>query len=228
MIDKNFIFCILNPGTLVHFFLPRVEGGWKKAFLRLASFDPRQRKTKMQHILFKRVPAALILASLMLVGCAMPTSVIDLYETRAAPEDEAIIFGRVKVIENEKTANLSSLLGESTFSIIVLPDGSSKGIYHRLHGEGYFYWHLPQGGYSIAGFEWMRGSELKGRIFAHFNAPRGKTVTYIGTLGIRFDGGRYTKFIEDEYEIAVTTFKKEFPEIKGEFTRNLMRMEKER
>jgi len=194
---------------------------------------PKQkRKQKMQDILSSKSVVILMFAFLVILGCATPSSVIDLYKTRSAPENEVIIFGRVKVIDKGKIANLSSFSGElmkeSTFNIVVLPDGSSKAIYHPLRGDGYFYLHLPQGGYSIAGFEWWHEGFVKGPIFAHFNAPKDKTITYIGTLGINFAGDRYTKFVEDEYELAMTKFKSEFPEIEGEFTKNLMQMETRR
>jgi hypothetical protein len=169
----------------------------------------------------------LMVASVILMGCA--SSSINLSKARSVAEDKGIVFGRVKVIDdNMKIATLSRLLGNSIFSLILLPDGSSKGIYHPLHGEGYFYWHLPKGGYSIVGFEWMDNAYIKGRIFAHFNAPKDQTATYIGTLRISFAGDRYTFFIEDDYDFAITAFRKQYPEIKREFTRDLMRMEAQR
>ncbi len=182
----------------------------------------------MQDIPSNKITVTLMVASLILIGCA--SSLIDLSKTKSVPMDEGIVFGRVKVIDTDKMeiANLSSVFGESTFTLTLLPDGSSKGIYHPLHGEGYFYWHLPNGGYSIAGFEWKHHGVVSGRIFAHFNVPKDGTITYIGTLTMSFGRGRYTSFVEDDYDFAMTTFRKQFPEIQGQFTRELMQMEKQR
>jgi len=182
----------------------------------------------LQDTPFHKISVALMVTSLILMGCA--SSLIDLSKTKSVPKDEGIIFGRVKVIDTDKMkiANLSSVFGESTFTLTLLPDGSSKGIYHPLHGEGYFYWHLPKGGYSIAGFEWKRDGIVRGRIFAHFNVPKDGTITYIGTLAMSFGRGRYTRFIEDDYDLAMKAFRDVFPEIEGDISKDLMRMEAQR
>lgn len=163
--------------------------------------------------------------SLVLDGCA--SSPIILSETTILPQNEGIVFGRVKVMSNGKPRSLSSIFGESTWDIVILPNGSSRAIYCPLYGEGYFYWHLPPSGYTIAGFEEAAGRG-KGRLFAHFTVLRENSVTYIGTLTILFVGARYTRFVEDEYDLAVTKFKSKFPEIKGEITKNCMKMEEQR
>lgn len=163
--------------------------------------------------------------SLVLNGCA--SSPIILSETTIVPQNEGIVFGRVNVMSDGKTKSLSSIFGESTWDIVILPNGSSRAIYCPLYGEGYFYWHLPPGGYAIAGFE-EAGGKRKGRLFAHFTVLRENSVTYIGTLTILFAGARYTRFVEDEYDLAVTKFKSKFPEIKGEIGKNSMKMEEQR
>ena len=163
--------------------------------------------------------------SLVLNGCA--SSPIILSEATIVPQNEGIVFGRVKVMSNGKTKSLSSIFGASTWDIVILPNGSSRAIYCPLYSEGYFYWHLPPGRYAIAGFE-EAGGRSKGRLFAHFTVPRENSVTYIGTLTILFAGARYTRFVEDEYDLAVTKFKSKFPKIKGEITKNSMKMEEQR
>ena len=163
--------------------------------------------------------------SLILNGCA--SSPIILSETTIVPQNEGIVFGRVKVMSDGKTMRLTSIFGARTWEISILPNGSSRAIYCLLNGEGYFYWHLPPGGYTIAGFEGA-GGRIKGRLFAHFTVLRESSVTYIGTLTILFTGERYARFIEDEYDLAVTKFKSKFPKIKGEITKNSMKIEEHR
>ncbi len=163
--------------------------------------------------------------SLVLTGCA--SSPIILSETTIVPQNEGIVFGRVKVMSDGKAKSLSSIFGESTWDIVILPNGSSRATYCPLSGEGYFYWHLQPGGYVIAGFE-EGGGKKKGRLFVHFTVHRENSVTYIGTLTILFAGARYTGFVEDEYDLAVTKFENKFPKIKGEITKNPMKMEERR
>ncbi len=100
-------------------------------------------------------------------------------------------------------------------------------MYCPLKDDGSFSWHLPPGGYTIAAFEWRHGGVSRGRVFAHFTVPKGK-VSYIGTLTLVFRGSRFIKFIEDEYDPATRAFKKQFPEVKEDITKNLLEMEKER
>ncbi len=164
--------------------------------------------------------------SLLLSGCA--SSPIILSETTIVPQNEGIVFGRVKVMSNGKEKSVSSpVSGESTWSVVILPDGSSRGIYCPLYGEGYFYWHLPPGGYTIAGFE-GEGGRTKGRLFAHFTVLKENSVAYIGTLTVLFSGARYTRIVEDEFDLAVTKFKSKFPKIKEEIIKNPMRVEEQR
>jgi len=159
---------------------------------------------------------------LLLTGCA--TSPIDLSEIKSLPQGEGIVFGRVKVIEGRKEKNLSSVLGESQFRVIILPDNSSKAIYVPLKDDGSFIWHLPEGSYTIASFEWRSHGTLEGRIFANYRVLKNK-ATYIGTLAISFSGTRYVTYVADEYELSSVTFKHKFPDMQEEVIRYLMQME---
>jgi hypothetical protein len=165
-----------------------------------------------------------ILIILLLTGCA--SSPIDLSEIKLLPQDEGIVFGCVKVIEGGKEKKLS-LLGESKFRLIILPDNSSKAIYVPLKDDGTFIWHLPAGSYTIASFEWHSYGILGGRVFASFRVLKNK-ATYIGTLTLSFTGTRYTMFVVDEYEASSITFKDKFPDMKEEAIRYLMQMEERR
>jgi hypothetical protein len=166
----------------------------------------------------------IFLVILLFAGCA--TSPIDLSEIKSLPEDQGIVFGRVKVIEGGKTENLSSIFGESIFGVIILPDNSSKAIYVPLKNDGSFIWHLAEGGYTIASFEWFSYGR-QGRIFAYYTVLKNK-ATYIGTLTLSFSGGRYEEYVVDEYELTSRTIKSQFPEMKQEVIRSLMQMEKRR
>jgi hypothetical protein len=169
----------------------------------------------------------LLLAFVMfLASCA--SSPIKLSETDEIATDERIVFGRVKVMRGEEAINWEwkPLFGPGQFEISILPDGSSEAIYYRLSDDGSFYWHLPPGGYSIAGYHWQfsEGMSSGNRIFADFIVPGERTATYIGTLVIA--GGLIS--IEDEYEEAINAFNSKFEEFREPITKNLMRLEKRR
>lgn len=164
---------------------------------------------------------------LFLASCA--PSPIKLSEIHQMAQYERIVFGRVKVILGKEVINWEwKLFGPGKFDISILPDASSKAFSYRLSGGGSFYWHLPPGGYSIAGFHWERNGFSGGRIFADFTVPKEKTATYIGTLMILFGGGRYYFTIKDDFEEAVNAFNSKFATFKEPITKSLLRLEKRR
>ena len=160
---------------------------------------------------------------LVLSGCA--SSPIDLSKTKSFPQNDGVVFGRVRIISDGETEKLTTIFGESRFGVLLLPDQSSKAMYVPLKDDGSFFWHLPPGGYTIAGFEYQKSTT--GRIFAHFDVIKDK-VTYVGTLTIMFRGSRYAISVEDEYDSAIKEFRKRFSEIKGEARKSLLEMEKRR
>lgn len=178
------------------------------------------------------IPVGLVSALILVLFSACASSPLNLTHTQTIPRNEGIAFGRVKVFsEGNERKGFSTILGESTMSVLVLPDNSSQGTSFPLRDAGFFFWHLPLGGYTIAGFEGLT-TELfrhliRGRVSARFQVLP-DAATYIGTLTLMFEGSRYAKFVEDDYERAVEEFRKRFPQIKGEETKSLMVMEKER
>lgn len=173
---------------------------------------------------------ACALALALLSACT--ASPIDLAETSALPAHEGIAFGRVRfVLDGEATENFTSILGDSSMSVLILPEHSSHGTYAPLRGNGYFFWHLPAGGYTVAGFEGRSspnaGYHIQGRVFADFQvAP--DTATYIGTLTLLLKNNRYARAVSDDYEPAVAEFRQRFPQRQGEVRKALMVLEKER
>jgi hypothetical protein len=148
--------------------------------------------------------------ALLLAGCAS-TSQIALNDINSVSPEERIVFGRVHVMEGEKSIEWSKkLFGPGTFEVVVLPESSSRAAYYQLSGDGTFYWRLIPGKYAIAAFEWQSGIRRTGRIFAEFTIPQEPKPAYIGTLRILFVGNRYGFFVVDEYEKAVGAFREEF------------------
>lgn len=172
----------------------------------------------------------LMLAGLLLAaGCT--SGPFDLSQVRSVPASEGVAFGRVKVVWKGDEQNLTAFLGEKPWSIVILPDGSSNASDFSLSGDGSFFWHLPPGGYTIADFQGvtpsLAGSGVKGRIFTHLNVV-GNAATYVGTLTLSFDQGRYRMSVEDDYERATKDLSLKFPGIKMDVRKELMVMERRR
>ena len=176
-----------------------------------------------------------ILLILSLTGCA--TS-IDLLKTKTVPQNESIVFGRIKVISKGEEINWPTY-PIHRFNVSILKEGSSEGVIYMLaDGDGSFYWHLQPGDHTIAGFDWRRRTtdilglprteEVRGRIFANFKAAEVGSLVYIGTLTMVFEdkGYRYFMSIEDESDHASKVFNSKFPNLKREALKNLMQLEK--
>lgn len=167
---------------------------------------------------------ASILIILFLTGCA--SSPIDYSALKPLARGEGVVFGRVKLIEEDKEAALS-LLGESKFGLFLLPQKASQAIYVPLKEDGTFIWHLPAGSYTIAGFERRSYGTLTGRVFAGYRVFENK-ATYIGTLAITFVGTRYLIGIVDEYALSSRVLQDKAPGLKMEVISHLMHMEESR
>jgi hypothetical protein len=154
---------------------------------------------------------------------------------RTIPEGEGLAFGRVKLKWKGDEKSFTTVLGEKPWSVVILPDDSSTAIDFQLGGDGVFFWHLPPGGYTVAGFQGVTpelfSSRVKGRVFAHFNVVRSAGM-YIGMLTLSFDesGYPYQRTVEDEYELATRDLAARFPEIDINMNvrKELMVMERQR
>ncbi len=178
----------------------------------------------MSSTLFARVVSIIVAA--LLAGC---TSAVDLTPADAVPPSEGVVFGRVKMVWKGETKTLTSMLGESTLSVVLLADGSSNATSVPLRDDGSFYWHLPPGGYTIAGFEGLTpdlfSRRMKGRIFARFGA-RQTLATYVGTLTLLFEAPPgYRMVVADDYAQAVKDLADRFPRLALTSQKDLMVLE---
>jgi len=177
----------------------------------------------------------LIILILALTGCA--TS-IDLLKTKTLPQNESVVFGRIKVISKGEEVNWPTY-PIHRFNVSILKEGSSEGVsYNLAGGDGSFYWHLRPGDYTIASFDWLRRTtdflglpdteQIRGRIFANFKVAEGGSLNYIGTLTMVFEdkGYRYFMGVGDEFDQATKVLSDKFSNIKGDTVKNLMRLEK--
>jgi len=181
----------------------------------------------------------ILILALLLISCASPLGhsvrLYD-YDIETVPGQEALVFGRVKVIEKGEPLDWG-FWKDRTSSITILPESNpERAPYsYELDGDGSFYWPLPAGGYTITDFQtWyyrgvFRADRLVRRvIFARFIIPEAPAPIYIGTLTIREEEGRYTIHVEDEYEQAFQRLKERVPEVTGPVTKRLMQLKERR
>ncbi len=179
----------------------------------------------------------ILILALLLTSCtSLLGHIVKLHDIETVPGQEALVFGRVKVVENgESLENWdSSLFSVSSFKIHILPEASPEPVsyFYYLTENGSFYWPLSAGGYTITDFTWtvfiriIRSDQRV--IFAQFVVPEETPLVYIGTLIIHLEEGRHTMGIEDEYDQALQVVKQRFPEISGPVTKRLMQLKERR
>ena len=186
---------------------------------------------------------------LFLTSCAQhqwpppPISPIELNTAKSIPAGEAIVFGRVNVIINEKPF-VWDRFWRDKFHLYLLPDSSSEAIVYTLSDDGSFSWHLPPGNYTITSFKWFRGNNYLIRpVFASFSVPEQIESVYVGELVISFiqTGARAypqktwklprafpVMHTEDNYQQTLRQQRINMSGEKGEITKRLMRLEEKR
>ena len=177
----------------------------------------------------------ILILALLLTSCVSLGHIVRLYDIETVPGQEALVFGRVKVVENGESLNWSSsFFRTSSFSIHILPEAGPEPVsyFYYVKEDGSFYWPLSAGGYTITDFKWAEyrkyDESAQRVIFARFVVPEENPLIYIGTLTIHAEAGRYTMGIEDEYDQALKRLKQRFPEIRGPVTKRLMQLKERR
>ena len=170
----------------------------------------------------------IVLLSILFSSCHATSSSLDLREKTPVPSGETVVFGRVNVImDNVPVTWGYTFMGRQEpgmFRILVQSDATSQVVSHGLTDNGFFVWHLPRGGYTIAGFHYHVGTS--GRIMARFTAPPATPLLYIGTLEIRTRKHvSYRLGVVDEFDEANRDLKTRFPGFQGDAFRSLMRLE---
>lgn len=157
-----------------------------------------------------------------------PRAPFELAAGKTIPENDAVVFGRIKVVSWGSAVEWGSLESVAPFRVYLLSDTGSTPVPYDLVGDDSFYWHLPPGVYTITGFRWpQRGGTRSRRIYAQFTVSEDSQLIYIGTLTIGLDRD-YRLQIEDEYDQAISSLRAEFPHITGEVAKSLMHLEKAR
>jgi len=175
-----------------------------------------------------------LLLALLLTSCISPRHLVRLYDydIETVPGQEALVFGRVKVVENEESLDWnSSSFAFTSFLIHIEPEAGPEPVSYTYYvkEDGSFYWPLSAGGYTITDFSWTVFTGIIGSdrrvIFARFVVPEETPLIYIGTLTIHSEAGRYTMRVEDHYDHALQRLIQRFPNVKEPVTKRLMQFE---
>jgi hypothetical protein len=149
-----------------------------------------------------------LLLIFLLAGCA---TVPTVKEYDKIPPDEVLIFGQIK--------------SNRDFFIFLKQNGLFEEKQSYISGDGYFYWRLKHGTYTVTRFEVFQGV---GRIWVTFEVPKdANRAVYIGTLHIRL-GAISTVRVEDNFDTAIEILKKRFSLTEVSASKSLMKKEEMR
>jgi len=177
----------------------------------------------------------ILILALLLTSCGPSGRVVFLNDIETPPGREALVFGRVKVVEKGEPLDWG-FWHSRFFRITILPEANpERAPYsYSLDGDGSFYWTLPAGRYMITDFRYRYhvgfgvNRVVRRVIFARFIIPEAPAPIYIGTLIIRLEGDRYTLNVEDEYEQAFQRLKEKVPEVTDPVTKRLIQLKERR
>ncbi len=148
-----------------------------------------------------------------------------------------MVFGRVKLISEGRPLDLGWRWFQFpprervSVSLTVVHEDRSTASFDQVSSDGFLYWHLPEGRFTITEFVWSWHRHETPRVSrrpvgARFEVPAKSWIGYIGTLTIGSEGGLFVVRVEDEYEQAVVALKQRFPEIQRDPQKSLMRLER--
>ena len=170
--------------------------------------------------------ALLLPTAFTVSGCA--SSSIDVVRTSRIPKGESLVFGRVKWANNKLPGG---------YALVLQRGESGTASVHRLGDDGYFFWHLPRGHYTLIQLRHgiLSGSSRRTdqwRACAAFSVPKEEGSVYIGVLSVFIynrDDGQSTKFrVQDEYESATQALYSRFGSVHGKVRKGIMELEEEK
>lgn len=135
------------------------------------------------------------------------------------------MFGKITLVEEGVYLPWDSLYVDFRHLLEIIPPAPSPPIVIQLHGDGYFYWDLKPGEYTIqnvipykADYRFLRTEMIR----AKFKVPAGAESIYIGDLVVRKNKRHYSWDINNAYQKDVAVLKAHFPLYKGHPVAHLM------
>jgi hypothetical protein len=150
-----------------------------------------------------------VVGILILTGCV---SAPVLKDAETISVDDRVIFGSVEVfVDNEKQTWGVKWDRHSNFYLIILPENSSEAHTYHLAKDGNFYWVLPDGKYTLLGYQWQDGGQSRmGEFRAEFTAGESGEAKYLGAIEIRGNKQVLMPEILDKYDLAKPLFNEKF------------------
>lgn len=152
----------------------------------------------------------LIFSILFLISCSSRT--IEFKSIQTLSENESIVFGQLKLLFTGEEMQFIRVPGFK-FNIYIYDEETDNYIEYPLYGDGSFFWKLKPGHYVITTCSGATSGTpfTQYNIGAKFFVPNDKAIIYIGTISIQYKSNKYSKSIEDEYEIDVEKLEKKYP-----------------
>lgn len=170
----------------------------------------------------------LLLCFLALSGCASRLSQVGPGKTITLSESEALIFGKIKFIENNEEKIPYSAWTSKPFPTIFQIESEKYFVGPAVERDGSFYWIVPKGTYIISKIEYAYSVLPK----VAFQVSYKVDAVYLGTLIIDVEtkqiiAARHVKKINNitivnEFDKAKKTLLIRNPDFSGRIEKNLM------
>jgi len=166
---------------------------------------------------FGAAAAASVVPLLAFLGC-MTVKYPRTGDVLAPGADEALVFGRVRVIDcgaeitpwNDEFWEMLSPYQEPAILLSVFHvERGKRGILPRLEPDGRFSWIIPRGTYLL--YHTRPESPVPNEPLAAFQVPPGPAAVYLGVLTMQIESEPDSETGEPRYSLAAVEVADEFP-----------------
>jgi len=125
------------------------------------------------------------------------------------------VFGKFDLLKDGEPQKIAwlSWSGITEFHALVLPEGASRALILDVDEQGWFYWKLAPGNYTLLGFVFRAGQQsTTGHVNARFTAATQDSATYIGHIRLEVGKGQSALGFRDAEQDAVVALKTKWPD----------------
>lgn len=175
-----------------------------------------------------KVSIILLIWILPLFGCT--TRLTEVFPDEAVPssESEALVFGKIIFVENNKEEIPYGLWSQRPFPVFFQVESEKNFVGPEVEKDGSFYWIAPRGTYIVTSIKYKYSFPPQ----VAFRVPLEAGAIYLGTLVIDVETKNLIAFrsvkkansitIVDEFEKAKETVRKRNPHFEAKIEKSLM------
>ena len=165
----------------------------------------------MSGVRMKTICAVLLFSVSLTISCSHSSFIEN---AEKIPGDRCVVIGKFTLIDDGEYLSWNSFYSKFRHLLVILPPEPSEPLLNYLFGDGYTYWDLSPGEYTIAGLVPVLGPNImEADMFrTKFTVPEGAESLYIGEVIVNKGKRRYTYEIRNNFSSVQEELKKKFPD----------------